>query len=693
MPVLQADERSPIQEHLFSHVNTAVINYCWYNGAPNWAERYDFLIGTHPEYMEELVNLNPNAINLFYFLPETIMQTNAGELAQAEAFAEANDFDVEDLFLHYRDNTTVTLQNEETITIPGCGDTPTAASRVQGYVWTSKRYMYNVCNPWYPQFLAEKIVTKLDTPIPGTTDIFYNGIMGDEMPVRGEKWPDAWQDEGGDIFELDGLPTQERVQYRDAAPAMFEHLKAQMGNRILMLNTAQYARFDYAIAQENAGDGALLELWLCPITHLGEEHFDFVNAESELEKIMILLNNSGVFWGIDRFDNGMFTLAAYYMVRSPYSYVAWSPDGYGDYTNAWFEAMEYDIGDPQEQYYVFDTVQQTFIHSQTGNPTQYTVKVFGRHFDNALVLVKPNPHWSVDAIPGNYDENSSTTHDLPVTPDNPTGEYYQLYADGSMDGYPVVNVDLKLGRGAILIKASSLESQPDTAAPYITNLNPADGQTNVPVDTNISLNIIDDGAGVDLGAGEMIITANGQNVTGSLSVSGSPADYAVVFDPDEDFGYEETVTVEISAFDLADPPNYMQYTYSFTTEEPLEHPPNTPSNPYPTDGATGIPIIDTILSWIGGDPDPGDTVTYDLYFGNTTSPELLVGNITEFTLDKLRSNTSDHHRTESSYALDELNYNTTYYWNIEAWDNHGSSTQGPEWNFMTGINNHHLSRR
>jgi len=94
-------------------------------------------------------------------------------------------------------------------------------------------------------------------------------------------------------------------------------------------------------------------------------------------------------------------------------------------------------------------------------------------------------------------------------------------------------------------------------------------------------------------------------------------------------------------------------------------PPNTPITPYPSHHATGQ-SINTDLSWSGGDPDAGDTVTYDVYFGTSTSPPLL---------------SSDQSGT--SYDPGTLNFNTTYYWKIVATDNHGASSTGPLWDFLT----------
>ncbi|MFC1646608.1 FG-GAP-like repeat-containing protein, partial [Candidatus Omnitrophota bacterium] len=105
--------------------------------------------------------------------------------------------------------------------------------------------------------------------------------------------------------------------------------------------------------------------------------------------------------------------------------------------------------------------------------------------------------------------------------------------------------------------------------------------------------------------------------------------------------------------------------------------PNSPSDPYPPDDEPGtrIPIIGTILSWLGLDPD-GDPLTYDVFFGNTTSPSLL----------------GDGNITVNSYDLDDpvfgydLDSNTTYYWRVTAYDDSGNWTQSDDiWSFITEL--------
>jgi len=90
-----------------------------------------------------------------------------------------------------------------------------------------------------------------------------------------------------------------------------------------------------------------------------------------------------------------------------------------------------------------------------------------------------------------------------------------------------------------------------------------------------------------------------------------------------------------------------------------------PSNPSPANHATGV-SIHADLSWTGGDPDAGDTVTYDVYFGTTPTPPLVSTN-----------------QSATSYDPGTLSYNTKYYWKIVARDNHGATATGPVWDFTT----------
>jgi nitroreductase len=96
-------------------------------------------------------------------------------------------------------------------------------------------------------------------------------------------------------------------------------------------------------------------------------------------------------------------------------------------------------------------------------------------------------------------------------------------------------------------------------------------------------------------------------------------------------------------------------------------PPNSPSNPSPEDEETNI-STNVELSWTSSDPE-GDIVTYDIYFGATSPPPRIVSN-----------------HPESTYNPGQLANLTTYYWQIIAFDEHGASTAGPIWSFITTFN-------
>lgn len=95
------------------------------------------------------------------------------------------------------------------------------------------------------------------------------------------------------------------------------------------------------------------------------------------------------------------------------------------------------------------------------------------------------------------------------------------------------------------------------------------------------------------------------------------------------------------------------------------NPPHVPIDPVPDNRAIDIPV-DINLGWTGGDPDIGDIVTYDVYFGTCYMPPKVAGN-----------------QLAMFYNPGILDCDTKYYWKIVAWDNHGAFAEGPLWDFTT----------
>jgi uncharacterized repeat protein (TIGR01451 family) len=101
--------------------------------------------------------------------------------------------------------------------------------------------------------------------------------------------------------------------------------------------------------------------------------------------------------------------------------------------------------------------------------------------------------------------------------------------------------------------------------------------------------------------------------------------------------------------------------------------PYTPYDPDPVDGAVDVPLGNENVFWYGGDPDVGDSVTYDVYFSTDTLPTY-------------RTTIGPYAYDLNPFAVDfgvPMTADTTYYWQIVAEDSHGAITEGPIWSFTT----------
>lgn len=112
--------------------------------------------------------------------------------------------------------------------------------------------------------------------------------------------------------------------------------------------------------------------------------------------------------------------------------------------------------------------------------TGKTYQIVGREYTKGLVLSKPKPDYAADAA-GSFGDNTATTHKLPVTSDNSSGQYYLVRPDGSVETTARTSITLRNCEGAILIKASGGSPNPPpgpAATVAITKTsNPADGSS------------------------------------------------------------------------------------------------------------------------------------------------------------------------------------------------------------------------
>ncbi len=143
------------------------------------------------------------------------------------------------------------------------------------------------------------------------------------------------------------------------------------------------------------------------------------------------------------------------------------------------------------------------------------------------------------------------------------------------------------------------EMYPDKVPPYTENHRPAPGAIDVPLNTNIQVDVVDDYMGVDSTSLEMEV--NGKRV--KPKITGTIERFTMMYDPDTDFGYNDTVSVVIRAADLAFTPNFMKPdSYRFYVIRDLTPPQII--DLYPQHQARQIPA-DTVLSFTVADQQSG----------------------------------------------------------------------------------------
>ncbi len=131
----------------------------------------------------------------------------------------------------------------------------------------------------------------------------------------------------------------------------------------------------------------------------------------------------------------------------------------------------------------------------------------------------------------------------------------------------------------------------DNLSPEIVRLSPAEDEINVATTRNVEFGVIDSGEGVDSTSIRISVNIDGvitnvQHNDDQISIIGTPDDYQVIYNPDEDFPAEEEIIITIYASDLLFPsPNVMTpFIYSFFTIRDIT-PPQVISV-IPQDGST-----------------------------------------------------------------------------------------------------------
>lgn len=100
------------------------------------------------------------------------------------------------------------------------------------------------------------------------------------------------------------------------------------------------------------------------------------------------------------------------------------------------------------------------------------------------------------------------------------------------------------------------------------------------------------------------------------------------------------------------------------------HTPSAPALPFPPSDSTDIEGPSILLGWLSMDDDPGDTILYDVYFGQSQTG-----------LTKEASEQAGVNHTPAA----DLALTRSYFWRVVARDDQGATAISPIWNFGTRI--------
>ncbi|MBI5417929.1 right-handed parallel beta-helix repeat-containing protein, partial [Candidatus Poribacteria bacterium] len=112
---------------------------------------------------------------------------------------------------------------------------------------------------------------------------------------------------------------------------------------------------------------------------------------------------------------------------------------------------------------------------------------------------------------------------------------------------------------------------PDEMPPYLNNIGdmswssriPRQGTFDVDREANIQFAIYDAVSGVNKNSIKLSVKVGGNEIPGTIDITGSPRRYNVIFTPDQKFNYDDEVTVQVSADDNLSPKRSVSETWSF----------------------------------------------------------------------------------------------------------------------------------
>jgi len=334
-----------------------------------------------------------------------------------------------DMVAWYRAHTSLSL---EPAFLHAAGARRDSAGRAVVTIWGSRRWMINPADPGALQYQADR----------------FSRIVANEGG--------AFVDEAGSGDMLSRISNT--LEYPTSATftapqsAAFATLKRAMGNKTLMLNTAEY-QTDFDRANALAAGSVHMESInnpLSPDMPLRWHWIESLTSSNVFVDMVTLYSTTTANNMSATFPKGnyatsaermkMWELASYYMAVSS------TPDNLAlqlenmwnvPYSSLWTKAQEANIGHP---------VAARVVTSRGTDPLGQAYLVYTRDMDRALVIARVNQGWGTHS----YMDASAITIPLPTS-----DIWLPLRADGTL-GAPVTSVSLRNVEAMILVKKSRI---------------------------------------------------------------------------------------------------------------------------------------------------------------------------------------------------------------------------------------------
>jgi len=406
----------------WSHISTMMTDfyYSWTTAERQWAgEHYDYsMSGSGTAWR----GVNPTVGHLPYTLEWTVVVPNSHSPASLGTVY------YNDMVAWYRAHPSYNIENAF---LHIGGTTRDSTHRKVVTIWDSPRWMVNPADEGARQYQVDR----------------FQRITANEGGAFVDEASSDMTGHTAGTLEFSAASDFEAPQ-----TATFAAIKRALGNKTLMLNTAEYTKpFDQANALA-AGAVHLERMnnplfsgiaqswqWVESLTNSGVL-VDFVNLYDSpyVNTISATFPRGNSSTPAGRMK--MWELASYYLVvpSTPDNLTLQLENSWNTpYSSLWLRAQEADIGHPTGP---------RVLASRGTDPLGQAYALYTRDMDRALVIVRVNQGWGSHL----YTDGSAVTIPLPTT-----DQWVPLNADGTL-GSPVTSVTLRNVEAAILIKKSRL---------------------------------------------------------------------------------------------------------------------------------------------------------------------------------------------------------------------------------------------